>query len=128
MSILLPSCQWIFELHYTAGIHKSSHSKGSFTAQFNVRGLTYQDARPVGRPLLCITQDKQQQTFPLFCNFFSCAQEPCRYQTTSNVYSGLRSLAHITVRDFKHRPMPRQCLFTPVKTRNKRERETEYRL
>lgn len=70
MHILLPSWQWIFDLHYTAGIHESSHPMGSFTAQFNVRGLSIAGCQTCGEALLYITQDKQQQIFPSFCNFF----------------------------------------------------------
>lgn len=125
MYILLPSCQCISELHYTAGIHKSSHPMGSFTTQFNMRGLNIPGCQTCGEALALHHTGQTATDFSSVLKFFFlCPRALQLVSHLQNVYSGLRSLAHITVRDFKHILMPRQCLVYPSQHKKEREIDT----
>lgn len=127
MYILLPSCQWIFELHYSAGIHKSSHPMGSFTAQFNIRGLNIPGCQTCGdTPALHHTGQTTTDFSSLLQLFFQCPRTLQIVNHLQNVYFGPRSLTYITVRDFKHILMPRQCLSTPANTKKQERKGNRY--
>lgn len=121
MYILLPSWQWIFELHHTAGIHKSSHPMGSFTAQFNRRGLSIPGCQTCGEAPALHHTGQTATDFSFFLQlFFPVPRNPADKPLAKCIF-WTEALAHITVRDFKHIPMPRQCLSTPANTQ-KREK------